>query len=64
MKKIIILDYSVVGVGVIYVFDFDAKIYEDGESFLIAHYDDYGFKESQCSWLIADNYEFNDLSTL
>lgn len=53
MKKIIILDYSTCEV---HVFDYDDKVWESGEDFIISHYSEHGntFKESQCNWMIVD----------
>jgi len=50
MQKIIILDFSTAKV---HIFNFDKNVFDDGESFLEAH-PEYGFKESQCQWMISD----------
>lgn len=53
MKKIIILDYSTCEV---HVFNYDDKVWESEEDFIISHYSEHGntFKESQCNWMIVD----------
>lgn len=53
MKKIIILDYSTCEV---HVFDYDDKIWENEEDFIMSHHSEHGntFKESQCNWMIVD----------
>lgn len=57
MKKIIILDFCTTEV---HVFDFDEKKYNNGEEFLIKHHKDFGFKESQCQWMISEEFILNE----
>ncbi|MCB5972678.1 hypothetical protein LIT13_06615 [Flavobacterium psychrophilum] len=58
MKKIIILDFST---SEVHVFDFDEKKYKDGgEEFLIEHNEEFGFKESQCQWMISKEFILNE----
>lgn len=55
IKKIIILDFSTAEV---HVFTFDENIYSNDE--IVDFFDamneegDYGFKESQCQWMITN----------
>lgn len=54
MKTIIILDYSTC---MVHTFKYDRRKYKSAEDFLIKNKTEFGFKESQCHWMIVDNLE-------
>jgi hypothetical protein len=57
MNKIVIMDFST---GEVHIFDYDPKVWESGEEFLIQQHSEHGstFKESQCEWMIVDPEKF------